>query len=148
MDWPVLNLPAILSRTEEREGEEFIWDPIRKKLLLLTPEEWVRQHFVSLLTNQLGYPAGLVQLERQHKYHVSAKRTDIIILDKNGNPFLLVECKAPNVKIGDQVLGQIALYNKSLQANFIAVSNGMKHFVWEWRDENYVQLKDFPAYTG
>lgn len=144
--YPALRLPSIEPRIERRGEEEFIFDSIRKKFLLLTPEEWVRQHFVNLLVKHLKYPAGLIQLEKQHDYNQLAKRTDITVLDKEGKPFLLVECKSADVTIEEKVLSQIALYNKSLSANYISVTNGLKHFVWRHKDGEYVQLSDFPIY--
>lgn len=147
MNRPILNLPEIAPRIEEREGVEFIFDSVRKKYLMLTPEEWVRQHFLGLLINQLNYPAGLIQVERQHHYHQNKKRSDIIVLDKEGRPFLLVECKAPEIPIQPKVLAQVAMYNKSVQASYIAVSNGLKHFVWKRSEDSYQQLKAFPIYA-
>ncbi len=116
-------------------------------MLLLTPEEWVRQHFVNLLKEHLGYPAGLFQLEKQHTYSGALKRTDITVLDKMGNPFLLVECKAYDVAINEATLKQIATYNKTLKAKYIAVTNGLKHFVWQLQAAGYQQLGEFPRYA-
>lgn len=148
MNHPPLLLPPINPKIESKGDEEFIFDPIRKKQLLLTPEEWVRQHFVNLLKEHLGYPAGLFQLERQHKYAGSSKRSDILVLDKSGKPFLLVECKAYDVSLNEKTLTQISTYNKTLQAKYIAVSNGLKHFVWKFENGKYDQLTSFPSYTG
>lgn len=148
MNHPPLLLPPINPRLELQDGETFIFDPIRKKRLLLTPEEWVRQHFIHLLTTHLGYPAGLVQLEKQHSYGDKVKRTDIVVLDNHGKPYLLVECKAYDQEINEKALSQIAIYNKTLQTDYIAVSNGLKHFVWKLTDEGYEQLSEFPSYQS
>ncbi len=148
MTHPPLSLPPIHPRIETKDGEDFIFDPIRKKFLLLTPEEWVRQHFVHLLREHLGYPSGLFRLEKQHTYSGALKRTDITVLDKLGNAFLLVECKAYDVVVNEATLKQIATYNKTLKAKYIAVTNGLKHFVWRYEKEKYEQLNDFPYYAG
>lgn len=146
MKYPELNLPSIDLRIEMRAGEEYVFDAVRKKFLLHTPEEWVRQHFVGLLINHLHYPKGLIQLERQHNYHSKLKRTDILVMNSEGQPFLLVECKSFTESLSQKTLDQIAVYNKSLNSAFIAVSNGIKHFVWRRSSDGYEQLKDFPAY--
>ncbi len=144
---PILNLPEIIPNIKIEDGQTFIQDSIRKKYLVLTPEEWVRQHFIGLLCDHLRYPAGLIQVERQLEYFKSKKRSDILVLDQKGVPFLLVECKAYDVKINQGTLNQIATYNKTIKAPFIGVTNGMKHFAWELKDDKYVQLDQFPIYA-
>ena len=146
MNHPTLNLPDINPKIKTEDTQEFIFDSIRKKYLVLTPEEWVRQHFVEFLTKHLNYPAGLIQMERQHEYFKSKKRSDILIFGKKGQAFLLVECKSFDVKIAQSTLNQVATYNKTLDAPFIGVTNGLKHFVWELANGEYVQLKQFPTY--
>ena len=148
MPYPALKLPPIQARLEVRDGQELIFDEIRKKFLILTPEEWVRQHFLHLLINHLNYPRGLFQVERQHTYAQSAKRSDIVVLNKSGAPFLLVECKACDVRINQQTLEQIALYNKTLAAEYIAVTNGLEHFIWKKNEDGYLQLDRFPTYSA
>ena len=148
MNYPILNLPSAELQIDKREDGSYVFDAIRKKYLLLTPEEWVRQHFIHLLISHLNYPSGLFQLERQHTYQVKLKRTDILILGKNGHPFLLVECKAHSEKLSEQTLNQIAVYNKTLQAHFIAITNGIKHFIWKLENQKYIQLEEFPVYEG
>lgn len=146
MDLPQLKLPSFDIKVKPEGDEQYIFDIVRKKYLLLTPEEWVRQHFIHLLINHLGYPAGLFQVERGHSYSGKAKRTDILILDTSGNPLLLVECKASTVSINTAALNQIATYNKTLNARHVAITNGLTHFVWEYKGDSYNQLKDFPSY--
>ena len=147
MNHPTLNLPEINPKIKTEATQEFIFDAIRKKYLVLTPEEWVRQHFIELLTKHLNYPSGLLQLERQHEYFKSKKRSDILVLDQRGKPFLLIECKSSDVKINQGTLNQIATYNKTIDAPFIGVTNGMNHFAWELINGEYVQLKQFPNYS-
>ncbi|MCP4458094.1 MAG: type I restriction enzyme HsdR N-terminal domain-containing protein [Cytophagales bacterium] len=148
MNHPVLNLPEINPKLKTEATQEFIFDSIRKKYLVLTPEEWVRQHFIHLLIEHLKYPSGLFQLERQHEYFKSKKRFDILVMNQTGKPFLLIECKSYDVKINQGTLNQIATYNKTIEAPFIGVTNGLKHFAWQLVDGEYVQLEQFPAYTS
>lgn len=109
-----------------RKGEEvYIFDEIRRKYLLLTPEEWVRQQIISWLHTEHHYPKSLMQVERGHYYNKKIiKRTDIVVFDKQGEPFMLVECKAVNVKITKQTLWQAAIYNQTIGAKFILLTNG------------------------
>lgn len=123
-----LNLPAYDYKLQRREDNKFyIFCQVRKKYLLLTPEEWVRQHFINFLFEQ-GYPKGLTSAESGLKYNKRQKRTDIVVYDRQGKPFLLVECKAPEVKLSDSTFSQAATYNMVLKAPYIAVSNGLQHY--------------------
>ena len=133
-----LNLPEFDVRLD---GEK-IFCLIRKKWIVLTPEEWVRQHFINLMINHLGYPKGLIRLEQSMKYFKNAKRSDIVLLDREAGNFMVVECKATTEPINQKVMNQVAQYNKILESKYIAVSNGLKHFIWEGRE----QLKEFPKY--
>ncbi len=121
---------------------------IRKKWIVLTPEEWVRQHFLNLLITHLGYPKGMIKLEHTISYFKNQKRSDIVILDRDGNVFLLVECKSVNVKLDQKVVNQVAEYNKVLDAKFLAITNGLRHFIWEKKGDEFHQMKEFPAYNG
>lgn len=147
MKHPKLNLPTISPKIKIEDGQTFIYDTIRKKYLVLTPEEWVRQHFILLLVAHLGYPSGLFQLERQHEYFKSKKRLDILVMDQMGQPFLLIECKSYDTKIKPATLNQIATYNKIIETPFIGITNGFQNFAWELVDGKYVQLEKFPTYT-
>lgn len=147
MKHPRLKLPDFDAKFKTEDDQSFIYDAIRKKYLVLTPEEWVRQHFIQLLINHLNYPPGLFRLERQHKYFKSKKRSDILAMDISGDPFLLVECKSYDVKINQGTLNQIATYNKTIKAPFIGVTNGLLNFAWKLEKSEYVQLEQFPTYT-
>lgn len=102
-----------------------IFDVIRKKYIVLTPEEWVRQHFIHFLINSYKYPKSLMKVESGLKYNNLQKRSDIQVYTRKGHPFLIVECKASNVKLDSKVIDQAALYNKSIGADYIIVTNGM-----------------------
>lgn len=121
---------------------------VRKKWLVLTPEEWVRQHFVNLLIEHLNYPKGLIKLEQSMKYFKNAKRSDITVLDRNGDVLLLVECKASDIALDNKVMNQLSEYNKVLDAKYLSISNGIKHFIWEKKGEAFEQIKEFPSYFG
>lgn len=123
-----LNLPKFDWDIRENKGSATIFDPLRKKHIVLTPEEWVRQHFVQYLIQHLKYPKSLIQLERGHAYNTLAKRTDILVYDRSGSPFMLIECKASHIKIDEKVFQQASVYNKTIQAKYLVVTNGMQHF--------------------
>lgn len=145
---PNLNLPPYEVRIEWLEAKQHIWDVIRKQYVVLTPEEWVRQHFIHLLINHLNYPLGLFKVESQLNYHKRRKRSDIQVLDRSGNALLLVECKAPTIPINHTTLKQVSEYNKTLNARYLALSNGLKHHIWGWEEKNqeYQPMTDFPDY--
>ncbi len=109
----------------KNEGEkEFIFDPFRKRWLLLTPEEWVRQNFLQYLVVVLQYPASLIAIEKEISLGEVKKRFDIVVYDKNAQPFMLVECKEMDVKLTDNVLQQALRYNTNMQANYLVITNG------------------------
>ncbi|MFA0963052.1 type I restriction enzyme HsdR N-terminal domain-containing protein [Roseivirga sp. BDSF3-8] len=126
-----LNLPPYACRVERQAGKLVIFDPIRKKYLVLTPEEWVRQHFIAYLTNYLNYPQGLIRAEAGIKYNQMQRRSDIVVYDRSVSPLMLVECKAPEVKVSRKTFEQAAAYNKVLGAPYLIVTNGLSHFCCE-----------------
>lgn len=127
-----LNLPTYEFKYKAGEGGRvLIFDAIRKLYVPLTPEEWVRQHFVRFLTEEKKYPASLVAIELGLKYNQLQKRADILIYNTLGQPLLMVECKAPSVKITQEVFHQIAVYNMSFKVAYLVVTNGMDHFCCE-----------------
>lgn len=123
-----LNLPAYPFRLRQQAGKPYIFDAIRRKFVALTPEEWVRQHFLAWLTKEKGYPGGLLAVEAPLRYHRLKKRADAIVYDQNGKPLMILECKAPQVKISQEAFDQVARYNFSFGVNYLAVTNGMEHF--------------------
>ncbi len=143
-----LNLPPCKFKTKKNENKEFIFDNLRKKYILLTPEEWVRQHFVSFLINQKKYPQSIIAIEKQLTLNGLKKRTDILIFNKNGLPHIIVECKAPSIKITQSSFDQIARYNLKLKAKYLIVTNGLSHFYCEIDHvkEAFIFLKEIPIY--
>lgn len=124
----ILNLPEISPLTRKTALGEEIFDPVRKKYILLTPEEWVRQHWISYLQTHLHVSASWITVEYGFKLNGLSKRCDILVFDKQGNPLLVVECKAPHIRLDNDVFEQISRYNLVLQAPFLIVSNGIKHY--------------------
>jgi hypothetical protein len=129
-----LNLPVFDCPTRHTGGKWYILDRCRQKWVVLTPEEWVRQHFVHHLL-AAGYPPPLLSLERGLRYHGLPRRSDIVVYDRAMQPFLLVECKAPQIPLSEKVLAQALAYNHVLQARYVAITNGLAHHYFERRTE-------------
>lgn len=125
---PSLNLPNYPFRLKREGGALFIFDELRKKFLVLTPEEWVRQHVVQFLIREKQFPRTLIKLEGGLKLNTLQKRTDLVIFDRMGQSLVIVECKAPHVKITQDVFDQIARYNMIHKAEWLMVSNGLNHY--------------------
>jgi type I site-specific restriction endonuclease len=144
----ILKLPEYSFRFKEEEGKKFIFDDIRKSFVALTPEEWVRQNFIRFLNEEKAYPLSLMAVEKSLKVYSLAKRADIVIYDRKGSPVLIVECKAPHVKISQDAFDQAARYNIKLQVNYLVVTNGMEHFCCkiDLTGETYSFMKDIPMY--
>ncbi|MGV8878193.1 MAG: type I restriction enzyme HsdR N-terminal domain-containing protein [Sphingobacteriaceae bacterium] len=145
-----LNLPAHPFRITSQGGQLFVFDEIRKKELVLTPEEWVRQHFVQFLIRQKKYPRSLIKLEGGLKFNGMAKRSDILVYDRTGAKRLLIECKAPVIKITQSVFDQIARYNFVHKVPFLAVTNGLEHYFCHinFEKKSYVFLQDLPDFSN
>ena len=143
-----LNLPNYTFKLKKNDKHTLIFDPLRKKNVVLTPEEWVRQHFVQFLIQEKNYPVSLIALEKQLTINNLKKRTDILIFSSNGLPDIIVECKAPQIKITQATFDQIARYNLKLNANFLIVTNGLQHYYCKLDIENksYIFLQDIPSY--
>jgi len=126
-----LNLPDFNLNIRKEDGKVWIFDIIRKKYIILTPEEWVRQHFIHYLINHLKYPKSLFRIEGSLTYNKLQKRSDIVIHDREGRPWMLVECKAPNIKLTQKAFNQVAVYNMTIGARFVAVTNGLVQYCFE-----------------
>lgn len=125
-----------------------IFDVIRKKYVVLTPEEWVRQHFVNYLINTMKYPKALFKVESGLKYNNMQKRSDIVVHNRSGNPWMLIECKSPDIKLTQKAFNQIAVYNMTIGARYLAITNGMLHYCCRAgntsQDANF--LESFPMF--
>ncbi|MFD0992948.1 type I restriction enzyme HsdR N-terminal domain-containing protein [Tenacibaculum geojense] len=143
-----LNLPTYPFKLKSNEKHTLIFDELRKKYMVLTPEEWVRQHFVQYLIQQKNYPASLIGIEKQLTVNNLKKRTDILIFNTNGKPDIIVECKAPHIPITQNTFDQIARYNLKLNASILVVTNGLSHFFCklDTKNETYVFLRELPDY--
>ena len=130
-----LNLPKIDIKSKLVNESIQIFDIVRKNFFVLTPEEWVRQHVIHYLIFNKKYPKGLMQIEKLIKYNNLKTRADIVALNKNADPILLVECKAPSIKIDKNAFDQIAKYNFTLKAKYLFVTNGFDHYCCEM---NYI----------
>ncbi|MEE2700377.1 MAG: type I restriction enzyme HsdR N-terminal domain-containing protein [Bacteroidota bacterium] len=133
---PQLNLPLTALKTKLVEGTTQVFGQVRKKYFVLTPEEWVRQHFINYLNKEKGYPLGLIGVEKMIKYNQLQTRADIVLYNNDGNPKMIVECKAPNIKITQDAFYQIARYNSKLKVKYLVVTNGMQHFCCQMDYEN------------
>lgn len=123
-----LNLPTYSFTIKEEQGKKFILDLLRQKFVMLTPEEWVRQHFIHYLISDRKFPKGLISVERQLKLNRTTKRTDIVIYNTAGIPLILVECKAPSIEVNQLWFDQAFVYNMKMNASYIFLTNGLKHF--------------------
>jgi virulence-associated protein VagC len=123
-----LNLPQYSFRITGNEGNQLILDPLRRKYVKLTPEEWVRQNFVQYLINQGKYPAGLLGIEVMFRFNKLKRRVDILVHDRMGRPVMIVECKSPAIKLDEKVFEQIATYNMKYKVPYLVVTNGEKHY--------------------
>ena len=134
-----LNLPHYPVKVKKRSEKHFdIFDVIRRKWFQLTPEEWVRQHWIHHLQTHYGVPQGLISCETGHRHGARSKRTDLLAW-KNGKVLLLIECKAPNISIGEKTLDQALVYQKEHQAHYLLLTNGKDHFCFQ-TDLNSGQL--------
>lgn len=146
MSLPALNLPpaALATRTASGRGEVF--DVIRRAWVRLTPEEWVRQHVLTLLVGHRGVPAALVAVEKGFVYNRMARRADVVVYGRDGRARLLVECKAPRVTLTTAAFEQVARYNTVVGAGVILVTNGLAHAVYRPAAEGFAFLPDVPAF--
>ena len=143
-----LNLPEYNFKTKSDEGKLMIFDVIRKKYVILTPEEWVRQNFIQYLKNEKNYPQSLMAVEKQIVVNEKQRRFDLLVYRRNGQPYLIAEFKAPNVKITQETFDQVVRYNMSLKVERVVVSNGLQHFACEidYLKNGYNYLNEIPAF--
>ena len=143
-----LNFPSYNFRIKNSENKTHIFDEIRKKFVVLQPEEWVRQNCIQFLINEKNFPVNLINVEKVVRINGLNKRYDIIAYNSDGSIFLIVECKAPKVKISQSAFDQIARYNLTLKASYLMVTNGLNHYFCTI-DHNlgiYNFLKELPSY--
>lgn len=145
---PELNLPPAELKTKIQTGKDYVFDGLRKQYVRLSPEEWVRQHFISFLIKHKHYPQSLLANEVEITLGNVKKRCDTILYDRFLRPLMIIEYKAPHIPIGQQTFDQIARYNMSLNVPWLIVSNGMQHFCCriDTEKQEYLFQKEIPNY--
>ncbi|MGQ1908509.1 type I restriction enzyme HsdR N-terminal domain-containing protein [Marinifilum sp. RC60d5] len=143
-----LNLPTYSFKLKFDLQRKLIFDSIRKKYVVLTPEEWVRQNFIRYLVEEKGYPDSLIAVEKKVDVNLLPQRSDIVFYNKNANPVIIVECKSTKIKITQEVFNQIARYNMKLRVPFLVVTNGLRHFCcyMDYEKQSFQFMEDIPNY--
>ena len=141
-----IEYPAPAFRIKQEEGKEFIFDSLRKKWLLLTPEEWVRQNFVQYLVQVVHYPATLIAMEKEIWLGELKKRFDILVYDQQHRPWMIVECKEASVPLTADVLHQALRYNLSVPVSFLVITNGNRTMAWERSPSGMSEILEIPAW--
>ncbi len=143
-----LNLPAYSFKYKEEKNKKFIWDEVRGKFVVITPEEWVRQNFLRFMTGQLEYPASLIGVEKMLKVNGLSQRCDILLHNRQGTAVMVVECKAPAVAVNSKTLAQAARYNTTLKVPYLVLTNGRQHYCIrvDLKTGEYEALSKFPAF--
>ena len=144
-----LNLPPYATKVAVRNGKNTIWDIIRRKYVALTPEEWVRQHFVHFLVEHKGYPASLLANEVALTLNGTSRRCDTVLYDRTLSPRMIIEYKAPHIPITQKVFDQISRYNLVFRVDYLIVSNGLSHYCcrMDYARQSYQFLTDVPGYS-
>lgn len=144
-----LNFPKFMFRFKNSENKISIFDTIRKRFVILQPEEWVRQHCVEFLLKEKKYPKPHINVEKELVVNGMKKRYDIVVFNPDGTIYLVVECKAPSIVINQDTFDQIARYNLSLNATYLMVTNGLNHYYcqMDFENERYQFMKDIPEYS-
>lgn len=139
-----INYPKPNFQVKIEGGKEFVFDQIRKKWLLLTPEEWVRQNFVQYLIQVKGFPSTLIALEKSIRLGELTKRFDILIYDTNHQPWMMIECKAPTVQLNSAVFHQLLRYHITVPAGLLVITNGDHTYGWEKKEKELLLLNEIP----
>ncbi len=147
-EFPELNLPQAQLRLREEGDTVKVFDPLRQKWVVLTPEEWVRQHFTAWLASAYHYPATLTSNEIGIEVNGTRKRCDTVVFRREGTPLLIVEYKAPDIRITQDVFDQIVRYNMQLHAEYLIVSNGLNHYCCkiDYAANSYHFIPQIPDY--
>ena len=123
-----LNLPEYSFKIKSEGQRKYIFDNIRKRFVVLTPEEWVRQNMIAWLTREKNYPASLISVELQMKHNRMKRRADVVLFGRDGKPLMILECKAPGVRITQKAFDQAARYNLDMKVEYLVVTNGLDHY--------------------
>ncbi|MCD4745736.1 MAG: type I restriction enzyme HsdR N-terminal domain-containing protein [Bacteroidales bacterium] len=143
-----LNFPEYSFKIRKKDLRTEIFDIIRKKYVALTPEEWVRQNVIMYLISEKNFPQSLIAIEMGFKLYHTKKRSDIVVYDNTANPIMIIECKAPEIKINQKVFDQIARYNMALKVKYFIITNGLIHYccIIDYSKKNYQFIKNIPDY--
>ncbi len=139
--------PAPSFKIEKREGREYIFDVLRKKWIVLTPEEWVRQNFVQYLLQVKKYPSSLMAVEKEIKLGELNKRFDILVYNRQHTPWMMVECKAMEINLDEAVLQQVLRYNIGVPVDYLIITNGSLCMGWQRNDGQLKPLTELPAHS-
>lgn len=144
-----LNLPKFPLKITKKEDKTYIFDVFRKKTVVLTPEEWVRQHLLWYFVEHLDFPKGLLAVEYSISVNQLKRRCDAVVFDKNKQAIMLIECKAPNVQLTEKTFNQIAQYNFKLNVDYLVLSNGLQHVIAKINRKNkkISYLESFPRFN-
>lgn len=145
--FPALNLPPVSFRITNDGQSKQIFDLVRKRFVSLTPEEWVRQHFLHFMIDEKKYPASLMGVEMLVKVNELSQRADIVLYQTDGKPWLIVECKKSDVTITQETFYQIARYNLTLQVPYMVITNGLEHYCLFFNGTDFEYLEDLPDYN-
>jgi hypothetical protein len=143
-----INYPVPAFRLRKEGNKEFLFDPLRKKWLLLTPEEWVRQNFVQYLVRVKNYPSTLIAMEKEIWLGELKKRFDVLVYDRQHRPWMMIECKEMRVPLNEEVLQQVLRYNISVPVNFIMITNGNQTYGWEKSGTGLIPLDEVPVFSN
>ena len=143
-----ISYPEPRFQIKNEEGKDFIFDQIRKKWLLLTPEEWVRQNFVQYLIQVKKYPSTLIAMEKSIRLGELKKRFDILIYDQQHQPWMMIECKAPSVQLNATVFHQLLRYHITVPAGLLLITNGDMTYGWEKKDKQLLLLQEIPEWLS
>lgn len=142
----VIHYPEPDFLIKQEAGKDVIFDPLRKRWLILTPEEWVRQNFVQYLIKRKNYPATLIAMEKVIRLGELKKRFDILVYDRNHRPWMMIECKSPSVKLDEAVLNQLLRYHISVQTGYLIITNGDYAYGWEKEHRSLQLIRELPKW--
>ncbi|WP_106827983.1 type I restriction enzyme HsdR N-terminal domain-containing protein [Parabacteroides pacaensis] len=145
---PSLNLPYYAAKISEKDGKRFIYDVVRQKFVALTPEEWVRQHFINYLITEKNFPKELIAHEVALTLNGTSKRCDTVVYNRFLTPLMVIEYKAPHIEIKQTVFDQIVRYNIIMRVRYLVVSNGMNHYCCkiDYNKNTYAFINEIPEY--
>ena len=140
-----IDFPAPAFRIKVEKGKEYIFDALRKKWIVLTPEEWVRQNFIQYLIQEKKYPASLIAVEKEIQLGELKKRFDVLVYDQYHNPWMMIECKSTDVKLDETVMQQVLRYNMAVPVIYLLITNGNFTAGWQRGKDGFSVLEELPV---